>query len=213
MYHVMFDVDGTLVNSCGFDDECFISAVADVLGHNIDSNWHQYKHVSDAVILKEHLARIGEAGYDLICHSVKNAFIEKIQEYLLQHPATEVAGASRLIENLKSHDSISLSIATGGWQEAAELKLQSAGINISGIPIASSNDHYARIEIMKRAAKKASVCTKHPITYFGDAEWDQRACRELGYNFVLVGNRIKYEKSVNDLEDIDKILSLIGASV
>jgi len=80
-------------------------------------------------------------------------------------------------------DSVSLSIATGGWEETALLKLQSAGIDVSGIPIASSNDHYARIEIMKMARVKASACESFPVTYFGDAAWDQKACRELGYNF------------------------------
>lgn len=211
MHHIMFDVDGTLVKSYDSDEECFVSAVLEVLGHEIDSNWDSYEHVSDAGILNEHLERHGiTTGHEEIHRSVKRAFIEKVQEHLSENPATEVEGASELIETLKEHGSVSLSIATGGWQETAILKLQSAGIDVSGIPIASSNDHYARIEIMKVAKEKANICKSFPITYFGDAAWDKKACIELGYNFVLVGNRIQHNNSVHDLRNASQILSLIG---
>lgn len=207
----MFDVDGTLVESLDFDEECFISAVSEILGHEIDSNWGSYEHVSDIGILNEHLARHKiTSNHEEIHYAVKRAFISKIQVYLSKNPAREIAGASKLIEKLKANDAISLSIATGGWKETAVLKLQSAGIDITGIPIASSNDHYSRIEIMKAAKEKANVCSNLPVTYFGDAVWDQKACGELGYNFVLVGKRIEHKHSVNDLKNTNQILSLIG---
>jgi phosphoglycolate phosphatase-like HAD superfamily hydrolase len=207
----MFDVDGTLVKSFDFDEECFISAVSEVLGHEIDSDWDSYEHVSDTGILNEHLNRQGiTTGHEEIHLSVKRAFIKKVQEYLLENPAMEVEGASELIKTLKEYDSVSLSIATGGWQETALLKLQSAGIDVSGIPIASSNDHYSRIEIMRLAKQMANICCDVPVTYFGDAAWDQKACDELGFNFVLVGNRIHHKQSVKDLTNTSQILSLIG---
>jgi len=70
----MFDVDGTLVESYSWDEECFVSAVSEVLGHKIDSNWDGYEHVSDAGILNEHLVRKGiTAGHEGIHSSVKSA--------------------------------------------------------------------------------------------------------------------------------------------
>jgi len=207
----MFDIDGTLVKSDDFDEECFIAAVSDVLGHDIDPDWNSYKHVSDTGILNEHLERQGiTSGQEEIHNSVKKSFIEKVKEYLSKTPAREVPGASKLIEHFKEQDSVSISIATGGWLETAILKLQSAGIDVSGIPIASSDDHYSRTEIMKVAREKANIPSNHSITYFGDAEWDQKASYELGYNFVLVGNRIKHKYSVNDLKNINQILSKVG---
>ncbi len=211
VHHIMFDIDGTLVKSCDFDEECFISAVAEALGHEIDSNWDNYQHVSDAGILNEHLDRRGvTSGGDEAQRSVKEAFIAKVKAYLSENPATEVAGAAKLISYLAGHSSVSLSIATGGWGETALLKLRSAGIDVSGIPMASSNDHYARIRIMKAAMKKANVGGSVPVTYFGDAAWDKKACRELGFNFVLVGDRIKHHQSVENFKNTKQIRSLIG---
>ncbi len=207
----MFDVDGTLVKSFDFDEQCFITAVSEVLGHNIDSNWSSYKHVTNSGILAEHLERKNIlTAHEEIYQEVKVAFIKKVKMHLSVNPAIEVSGASSFIAKLKELDSVSLSIATGGWLETAQLKLESAGIDISSISIASSNEHHSRTEIMKMAKDKANVKRHHRLTYFGDAAWDQRACQDLGYNFVLVGSRIAHSKSIKDFNNINQILTLLG---
>jgi hypothetical protein len=101
-----------------------------------------------------------------------------------------------------------VSIATGGWKESAILKLNSAGIKYSSIPLASSNDHYSRIEIMKLAAERAST-NQYPCTYFGDGAWDKEACNYLGYNFVLVGSKFKHNPCINNFQEIESALACI----
>lgn len=207
----MFDVDGTLVKSYKFDEQCYIAAISETLGHSVDSNWNEYRHVTDSGILSEHLERKNIlTGHDKIHRDVKACFIKKVKEHLSQNRALEIHGANAFISKLKALDFVSLSIATGGWQETALLKLESAGIDITGIHLASSDDHYSRTEIMTLAKEKAGVKPHCRLTYFGDAEWDKRACTELGYNFILVGNRIQHEKTVKDLTNINLALSLIG---
>ena len=87
----MFDVDGTLVKSYDFDEECFIAAVLEVLGHDIDSNWASYEHVSDTGILNEHLEkRRITSDLEEIHLAVKKSFTAKVQEYLSDKPANEI---------------------------------------------------------------------------------------------------------------------------
>ena len=105
---------------------------------------------------------------------------------------------------------VSLSIATGGWAETAQMKLNSAGFDISGIPMASSNDHYSRKEIMKIALVKSKVSDIEKVTYFGDAEWDKRACKELNFNFVLVGNRFQHNQSISNFKLFEQACNYIG---
>ncbi|GEM_PF-5839706 len=107
--HIMFDVDGTLVRSFEFDEECFASAVLEVMGHNIDTNWESYPHVSDQGILMERMQRRGITSQtDDIQNDVKRVFITKIKHYLSKYSASEVPGASNFIETLKQDTSISL---------------------------------------------------------------------------------------------------------
>lgn len=211
MHHVMFDVDGTLILSDEFDGDSFLEAVYEVLGHSLDTDWTKYTHVSDAGILEQHISENGlHAKRDAIRADVKKAFTEKIASCLRKNPIQQVPGASEFISELRRRENLSLSIATGGWYETALMKLESAEIDISGIPIASSNDHFSRTKIMEIAEEKAIGKIKAPCTYFGDGEWDKKACEELGYNFVLVGNRTYHNQNILDFKDEKRALTFIG---
>lgn len=210
MHHVMFDVDGTLVMSDRFDGVCYLEAVCAVLGHSLDTNWEKYTFVSDTGILDQHIRENGlVAKRDEIHIQVKKAFVRKIIDHVIKTPVQQVAGASSFLDELRQQENLSVSIATGGWLETALIKLESAGIDIAGIPIASSNDHYSRVEIMKIAKKKAGVSIGTRCTYFGDGAWDKQACAQLGFNFVLVGDKIAHDQRIHDFNDKELALGFI----
>ncbi len=51
----MFDLDGTLVDSCAIDADCYLQALVDVFGFDletIDRDWANYPHITDAGILQ-----------------------------------------------------------------------------------------------------------------------------------------------------------------
>ena len=51
---VIFDIDGTLVESSGFEDDLYVAAVRDVLGDVcIRKSWSTYRHVTDTGILRQ----------------------------------------------------------------------------------------------------------------------------------------------------------------
>ena len=141
---------------------------------------------------------------------VKAVFIRNISNHLKENPVRQIQGASEFIDVLRGIGNLSISIATGGWYETAILKLHSANIDISGIPIASSDNHFSRIEIMKIAEEKAKVKKSEYRTYFGDAEWDRKASLELGFNFVLVGDRTNHNQSIPDYSNTYRALEYIG---
>ncbi|ADK84992.1 Haloacid dehalogenase domain protein hydrolase [Desulfarculus baarsii DSM 2075] len=211
MHLVMFDIDGTLVQSTGFDSDCFQSSVRDVLGTHIDPNWGRYTHVTDdgvlGQILDEHNVR---EGRERIFGSVKELFIQRIANHIAEHGVRPVPGAREFLAALAARDDVRLALATGGWLQTAELKLRAAAIDYAEIPIATSDDHYSRVKIMETAALRGGCGQCVSKTYFGDADWDMKASAKLGYNFVLVGNGFAYGQSIADYTDIGGILALIG---
>ncbi|MFC1653064.1 HAD family hydrolase [Planctomycetota bacterium] len=172
----MFDIDGTLVQSDAFDTHCFAGAIEEVLGLSVDSDWSKYEHVTDAGILDEIVnTNALAAEKSEIERKVKTTFICKIEEHLKQEPAQEVPGALSFLSRLALMDDFIVSIATGGWYETAMLKLSSAGFDVSGIAMATANDHVSRMEIMKIAAAKAIGNGSGRINYFGNGVWDKVA--------------------------------------
>lgn len=187
---VIFDIDGTLVDSVAEDARLYGVAVREVLGDvSIRPRWSEYQHVTDAGILRQICT---ENGLDVArCEQrVRARFGELIAEYLRAegscHPTL---GALQLLQELRGALEGRIGIATGGWGHTARMKLVRAGYEVSGIPLTSSDDGHERVHIMKqcRALLPAAAIT----IYVGDGEWDKRASELLGWRFIGVGSRLQ----------------------
>ena len=211
MHLVMFDIDGTLVNSSSFEDVCYSKAVLGVIKHPVDTDWSKYTNVTDSGILDEIIDKNGLDSDRYNIHSaVKLSFISHIKSHLHHTSVKEIEGASEFIQLLRQRDDVVLAIATGGWQETARLKLESAGIDYSGIAFASGSYHIKRIDIMKIAKAKCSESRFTSKSYFGDAIWDKKASQELGFNFILVGDKVNHTQKIMNFNFSEKPLTLIG---
>jgi phosphoglycolate phosphatase-like HAD superfamily hydrolase len=123
----------------------------------------------------------------------------------------EIAGAKRLVERLLELPGVRVAVATGGWEPTAKMKLAHVGIDVARLGFASSSDACARVDIMRRAARRALRGAEHArATYFGDGAWDLRASAALGYDFVAVGHALPHPVAYADLRDTDTILAGLG---
>jgi phosphoglycolate phosphatase-like HAD superfamily hydrolase len=211
MHLVMFDIDGTLVDSASFDTELYVEAVRSVLNIEIDSDWGSYEHVSDSGILEQVLrdARLDGEPAELSSR-VQQHFVGLVRGYLRRSPGAirEIAGAKRLVERLLGLPNVRVGVATGGWEPTARLKLAHIGIAVGNLGFASSSDARARTDIMQLAAQRAMHGGAFErATYFGDGAWDQRASATLGYDFIAVGRAVSHPVSYADLQDTDAILA------
>ena len=214
MHLVMFDIDGTLVDSQEFDAELYAQTIRSVLGIDVDTSWGRYANVTDSGILDELLDELDfAADRGDVEARVKSEFIRKTESYVARHPGAirEIAGARALIELLSSKDTVVLAIATGGWRETAVLKLRAIGIDPAKIPMATASDATSRSAITRlaesRSSKSRAALRK---TYFGDGHWDQRASAELNYAFVAIGGRVPHHTAFADLSDHAAILAQLG---
>ena len=214
MHYFMFDIDGTLVESFDFDERCFVDAVFEVTGKSIDGNWQTYPHVTDRGLLKEFIVR-----YDLdftlsdLEARVKPVFIEGIRQSIESKGVTPLPGALDFFQECLRSKHVQVSLATGGWSSTARMKLLSAGFLINEVTLSSSDDHFDRKEIMRLSENRVSNLStkpKQPIVYFGDGQWDQDACEQLGYQFIQVGRRFQgRHQQVDDFVNAEKIMGLI----
>ena len=195
MHLVMFDIDGTLTQSCAVDSECFARAVCETLGlTRIDCEWTRYQHVTDSGIAAEIFERAFARApdrweLDRVC----DRFVELLEERLALDPflCRAVAGAGQVLSELRARGDIAVALATGGWARSARLKLRTAGLDAADLAFASADDSSSRHQIMLtargRAAAQYSVERFDSFVYVGDAVWDMDACRNLGVPFIGIG--------------------------
>ena len=186
VHAVIFDIDGTLLESVAADDSLYRNAVFNVLGDvRLRSSLYDYEHISDSGILSQVLADNGLD--DALFVDVKSEFMQLLRRHIDEcGPFIQIPGADDMLLRLKASDQHEIAIATGGWRESAELKLRSAGIFHDDVPLATSNDAPERTAIMEIALDHIGGDFE-TITYYGDGTWDEAACRELGWRFVPVG--------------------------
>ena len=214
MHLILFDIDGTLVDSHEFDAELFVRAVRTVLGIGIGDDWSSYRNVTDGGILDEIIDGAGlRSDRTRIHREVRDTFAGLVSEYLEEQGGhlPEIPGAGAFLAELRSRPGVALGLATGGWEETARMKLKAAGLGADELSLASGSDALTRVEIMQIAAKRAlKGAAAGRKTYFGDGVWDKRASEELSYQFIAIGNHVEHPAQFTDFRDLAPILKSLG---
>ena len=201
---LIFDLDGTLVQSAEFDDAFYQESVSEVLGHSrYSTDWERYTHVTDTGLLFELLTRLGidASRQQPVIDQVRESFCDKVATYLNSGAhCTATPGALDMLQGLKSAG-IKFGIATGGWGKTARMKLRHAGIEEPDA-LSSCDDAVARADIMQHCLQRLGA-QREGAVYFGDGPWDAKATAALGWKFVGVGGRLagKCDVWISDFVD------------
>jgi phosphoglycolate phosphatase-like HAD superfamily hydrolase len=191
---VLFDIDGTLIDSQAADGEIYLSVLEEVFGFTgVDSNWGTYRHTSDSGILHEIFeVRLGRAPRERETAAFRARFVEVIAAAAARQPFREIPGARRMLSHLGALPTHRIGFATGGWRESARCKMLSAGMRLDDYPSACAEDAQPRASIMQlaieRAVSRMQGGSPQSVVYVGDGVWDARACRALGIPFIAIAS-------------------------
>lgn len=219
-YHmnlIIFDIDGTIVDSVKVDDECFIQSFQDL--HNIDltgANWNNFNNVTDSGLTSEIFeTHLGRQPSEQELLELKTHFYKLLNHR--RNEITEIKGAKDTLASLIKNPEISVAFATGGWKETAELKLLTIGFEINDLILISANEDLNRAVITKLAIEKSLIKEQlvkfDTITYIGDGLWDFKTAEALNINFIGVDSqqnnklrKVGATKVVTDLTNEQQII-------
>ena len=210
MIGIIFDLDGTLIDSYDLDERLYRRAVLlEVPGVKFRETWLDYDYSTDSGILTEILTEF-DLPVDRYYDSVRQRFGKLVKKHLQSsNNCKSIPGAPALLHKLQRTPHIEIGIATGGWGHTAKMKLEAAGLPLSEVPMSSGDDAHSRTEIMRICARKMGSSISDFI-YVGDGEWDLKAAEELGWKFIGVGRRLmgKCDIWVPDLSEAEPFLKL-----
>lgn len=213
MHLVVFDVDGTLVESEDFDGRLYARAIRSALKVDVEEDWSGYRHVTDSGILNEVLDRHGIGLERSHAHAlVKSEFVGLVAAYLdaRGNRLPEVPGARAFVDRLAARPDVAVGIATGGWKETAAMKLRAIGLDPDALNLASGSDAESRVEIMRIAAERTLAGrSADRKTYFGNRPWDREASRRLGWRFVGIGSDVEHATRFDDFMEPETMMKAL----
>lgn len=186
---VIFDIDGTLTTTNGFDARCSSRAFREVFGVSLPTtDWNRYRTSTDSGIITEAIRMTQEREVSPAeLDAFEQTFLRELTAGYAEDPESifQVPGAVSLLATLRETKGHAVGIATGGMKSTSLFKLASAGFDVEGWPSAFANDSIERAEIIGHVLEQASVAPEDAV-YVGDAPWDARAAASLGMRFIGV---------------------------
>lgn len=194
---VIFDIDGTLVDSTEADALCSLEAFRACFGDADEglSRSTRFEEATHIGVLSELcLRRFGRTPSALEIAKLEQAFVERLETHLRSTPLSPVPGAAALVRHLAARREWQVALVSGGFRASARLKLERAGIPHADLPGAFCNDALKRTDILREAIARAREVANFEdfdrVVYVGDGVWDLRAAQALGLEFVGVAQSL-----------------------
>lgn len=181
---IVFDIDGTLLQSVAPHQRAFVGALKDCGLDDIDSAWGGYAHHTDSWIFREVFRRNTGA---LPLQEQMEFFSARLHERFLaaaeDDGVEQVPGAAEFLKRLGTMPDFTVSFATGGMRAITTAKL--APFDVQG-PVATASDHTFREHVVREAIHQAGGPFDRVVAV-GDGPWDVRAAVATGSQFIGIG--------------------------
>ena len=204
---VLFDIDGTLVNTHGAGSRSVRQALLEVYGETGPIDSYDFHGRTDPQIVRELMRMAGleddeiDAGMDRLWR----LYLERLEHELDRPgvPGTEVLpGVTELLDALHETQDDLVALLTGNIEPGARLKLDAADLWHRFDFGAYGSDHERRDRLPAIAVRRARAATGleftgRDIVIIGDTPFDVECGRELGVWAVAVATG---KHSVPELE-------------
>ena len=194
---VLFDIDGTLLNSQGMGRASMQRALIDVFGSPGNPSY-RYDGKTDKQIVRDTMRLEGHSDdhIDSRMDQLLDLYLEglRVGAKSGKFAVRPLAGVLEILDALEERDDIVLGLLTGNIEAGARIKLTAAGINPDRFRInAFGSDHEHRPELPAIAQRRATETlglniAGERLVVIGDTPADIECGRSLGARAIGVAS-------------------------
>lgn len=228
---ILFDVDGTLVDTAGAGRRAMERACHEVLrvdGIALKTARVRYAGMTDPVIMEALALALGIDRIQLtgLAPELQRRYLVALQAEM-QRPDSRrrvLPGVKELLELLHLRHGVHLGLLTGNIEQGARAKLEPFGLNGYFPAGGFSSDHPERRQIARIAWRKLCELTRvdfpaSDVVVVGDTEHDVDCARANGFRAVAVHSgwvprgelaRVQPDALLDSLSDMSRALEALG---
>jgi len=184
--YLLFDIDGTLINTGGAGLKAMKAAVAQVLERKDLLDGYSFAGKTDAQIMKD-MGRAAGLNKNIsgLCAALREHYLDQLKRNLENSDNFKIyPGARQLLEHYHNQADFELALLTGNFETGAELKLGHAGLWKYFKWGAFGNISEDRIHLAEHAletiAQKEKTLAPENIFVIGDTTNDIRCGKAIG---------------------------------
>jgi phosphoglycolate phosphatase len=128
---VLFDIDGTLVDSGKQPRLAFAEALMEVYGETGDIYHHEFSGKTDPRIMLDLLTEAGRTREEVVAWlpAARDAYLDRLDEILHRDRMRLLPGLPALLDTLAARKDIAMGLLTGNFERGARIKLSRVGID------------------------------------------------------------------------------------
>ena len=224
---ILFDVDGTLINTGGAGGRAFSKAIEKVCGVPDGLGDVRLDGKTDYLILREALEKAGKQNEPRVEERLFNEYMRLLEIELASNRSEYevLPGVLNLLERLEVDSGFILGLGTGNVEPGARAKLEPGGLNRFFGFGGFGSDHLNRTDLINTAIERgletASRDSFDAVIVIGDTPRDIIHGHEAGAAVLAVSTgsyslseleRCDPEKALPDLEETELVIEFLNGS-
>jgi phosphoglycolate phosphatase len=220
---LLFDIDGTLIDSGGAGSRALNLALEDLLGISNGFFGIELAGKTDLQIIREGLERLGMNRQDGIEHDLIQLYVGHLKREVSRGAGHLKSGVNELLMRLDA-EGIYLGLLTGNIEDGARVKLAPFGLN-RFFPIGAygsddeDRNRLVPVAVRRLMEKKGVLASYEDCIIVGDTPRDVACARVHGSRCIAVATGpysldllrgTEADLAVSDLSDADRIINWIS---
>lgn len=217
---LLFDIDGTLLNTSGAGARSMLAAGRDLYGDGFTDSGVEYAGRLDPLIIAELFNASGVEHHHAQVARFRARYVERLQVELVERPAGACPGVHELMAALRGQ-AATLGVLTGNFFESGALKLKSCGLNPDDFHVRVWGDESPhptpkRADLVEVAMDRWSAITgsrpdPRKIVVIGDTPGDVECARAHGCRSLAVTTG-KFDRERLQASGADAVMTDLSAT-
>ncbi|MHB0955883.1 MAG: HAD hydrolase-like protein [Pirellulaceae bacterium] len=190
MVILLFDIDGTLIQTGGAGGAALMTAFSDLFGvadpQEVPFSGRTDRGIARS-LFRAHQIEDTEENW----HRLKDEYLRRLLIFLPQHAGLVLPGIERLMEHLSTRKDVAVGLLTGNVQKGARMKLEHYRL-LHHFAFGGYGDHHVdRDDVAREALAASSLHVRQEVSpdavwVIGDTPFDVRCARAIGARVAAV---------------------------